>query len=119
MGRDLGFVALREPLTKTWKSRGPITWIDVGEEFYVLTFMKQMDYETILLGGPWLVAGHYLTVQRWSLLFDWEREGSRRVAMQIQLPTLPLSCFNKDFLVEVPCTFGRVMRVDETTFATS
>lgn len=95
MGRDIGFVALQERLTKMWKTKCPITWTDVGKDFYVLRFTNQTDYETVLLGGPWLVARHYLTVQRWSLVFDWEREGSRRIVVWIRLPNLPLSCFNR------------------------
>lgn len=119
MGRDLRFVALHERLTKMWKPQGPITWTDVGKEFYVLRFTNQVDYETVLLGDPWLVAGHYLTVQCWSLIFDQEREGSLRIAVWIRLPSLPLSCFNKDFLAELGSTFGKVLREDETIFATS
>lgn len=52
MGQELGFLALHERLMKMWKAKGLITWNDVRKEFYVLRFANQIDYETVLLGGP-------------------------------------------------------------------
>lgn len=47
---------------------------DIGNAFYVLQFSNPLDYETALLGGPWLISDQYLTVQRWRPHFDWEKE---------------------------------------------
>lgn len=42
---------------------------DVGNDFYVVCFTKEVDYDTALFGGPWLLGDHYLTVQRWYTYF--------------------------------------------------
>lgn len=41
------------------------------------------------------------------------------MALWIRLPIFPLSRFNTDFLMELGNKFGKVLRVDETTFIAS
>ena len=53
----------------------------MGNGFYVLRFTNQVDYERVLLGGPWLVSNQHLTIQLWTLVFDWEHESIKRVVV--------------------------------------
>lgn len=57
--------------------------IDVGNDFYVLRFTNELDYETALFEGPWIVLGHYLTVQKLCPMFKWEIESITRIAASI------------------------------------
>lgn len=63
-----------------------------------------------------MVSNHYLTVQQWNPTVDWEHESVKRVVVWIHITDLPLPCFNKEFSTEVEIYFGRMLRIDETTF---
>lgn len=39
--------------------------VDLEASYYVVRFRSKKNYDHVLLGGPWLVLGHYLTVTKW------------------------------------------------------
>lgn len=52
------------------KPKGQMIITDVGKNYYVIRLVNDEDYEVALYGGPWLIAKHYLTTQRWFPAFD-------------------------------------------------
>lgn len=62
LGRNMGFYFLHEQLMHLWKRKGLTTWIDVGNDFYVLRFTNPIDHGIVLLGDLWMASNHYLTV---------------------------------------------------------
>lgn len=37
---------------------------DLPNDFYLVKFKSQEDYDVALTGGPWVIAGSYLNVMR-------------------------------------------------------
>ncbi|KAK5842393.1 hypothetical protein PVK06_004743 [Gossypium arboreum] len=52
------------------KPSKPFRLMDVENEYYLVRFQDKDDYEMVLAEGPWVVFGHYLTVQRWTVDFN-------------------------------------------------
>lgn len=56
---------LENKLTRDWARKGKIKIIYMPRGFYVVTFSEEEDYQHALYQGPWMIADHYLLVQRW------------------------------------------------------
>uniref|UniRef100_A0A6N2KF13 DUF4283 domain-containing protein n=1 Tax=Salix viminalis TaxID=40686 RepID=A0A6N2KF13_SALVM len=70
MGKPLNYHFLRERL----KLKGPITLIDLENNFFIVKFLLDEDMEYVLTGGPWQIVGQYVTTQRWKPGFDPNKE---------------------------------------------
>lgn len=69
MKHSIGYRALKNRLQLMWAKRGVLNIIDLGQEFYLVTFTNQEDQEIAFLKGPWLIYDHYLTVREWNTNF--------------------------------------------------
>ncbi|MBA0742269.1 hypothetical protein Gogos_015342, partial [Gossypium gossypioides] len=47
--------------------------MDVANGYYLVRFQSRVDYDVELTQGLWIVFGHYLTVQPWTVDFDLSR----------------------------------------------
>lgn len=88
---------------------------NIGNDYYVMRFTKDEDYETTLFGGPWLVSNHYLTIQKWHPTFDAKAKLINNVAVWVRIPQLPIQFFNKKFLAKVGNCLGKTLRMDKNT----
>ncbi|KAJ4839687.1 hypothetical protein Tsubulata_032272 [Turnera subulata] len=59
LGRNVGYMALKNKLQSLWKPTGPYRVIDIENNYFVARFANDMDYENVLLNGPWLPLGRY------------------------------------------------------------
>lgn len=70
IGKKLGQSIIVEQVKYLWKVKGDLFVTDIGNGYLVIRFTNGLDYETTLLGGPWLISYHYLLVQKYSPYFD-------------------------------------------------
>ena len=70
------------------------------------------DYIQALQNGPWMIARHYLVVQRWRLDFDPFNEEFKKLAIWVRVLRLPLEYYNKCFLLKLGNSIGRSLKVD-------
>ncbi|KAI9086815.1 hypothetical protein K1719_031409 [Acacia pycnantha] len=74
-----------------------------------------MDYQNALLSGPWMIYGHYLTVQPWPPSFRTLEHVINHVMRWIRLPKLPARYYHKSIIRSIGSVFGEVIRVDYNT----
>ncbi|KAI9076621.1 hypothetical protein K1719_041386 [Acacia pycnantha] len=74
-----------------------------------------MDYQNALLNGPWVIFGHYLTVQPWSPSFKPHEHVVNQIMGWIRLPRLPARYYHKNIIRSIGSIFGDVIRVDYNT----
>ena len=115
LGKTLGFRFLKARLQKLWVKDGSIEFIDLGNDVFLVKFSDQRDYNFALTEGPWVIADHYLMVQRWYPDFDPYMDEFRRIPVWIRVPGLPIVCYNKHFLWKLGNHFGRTLKVDVHT----
>ena len=65
LGRAVGYHLLTQRMKQIWQLQHSIDVVDVGEGYYLARFTCKADYVHVLLDGPWVILGHYLTVSKW------------------------------------------------------
>ncbi|KAG5146216.1 hypothetical protein JHK84_031759 [Glycine max] len=83
--------------------------------FKLLAFTLAGDYNFALLEGMWMVANHYLILQRWRPLFLMNVEKEKNVAIWIQIQRLPIELYNDVFLNKIGSSLGKFLKVDRLT----
>ncbi|EOY04081.1 Uncharacterized protein TCM_019352 [Theobroma cacao] len=90
LGRPLSYKTFSENILIIWKLADRYNIVDLDENKYLVKFVKQDDYLRALLGGPWLVMGHYLTVYPWTPYYTWETQELTIVATWVRFFGMPL-----------------------------
>ena len=57
-------------LQKLWNLDNDFEFIDMENDYYLIRIFDLKDYNFILQERAWLIANHYLIVQRWKPNFD-------------------------------------------------
>ena len=69
MGKRLSLRFMDSWIMKKWGRKGSVKVLDLTNDFYLVRFAEEEDYNFALFEGPWMIADHYLLVQRWRPLF--------------------------------------------------
>ncbi|KAI9115727.1 hypothetical protein K1719_013396 [Acacia pycnantha] len=96
-------------------TNGQLKLIDLDEECFLVRFKDDMDYQNALLNGPWMIFGHYLTVQPWTPSFKPHEHVINQVVGWIRLPRLPTRYYHKSVIRSIGSVFGEVVKVDYNT----
>ncbi|KAI9086476.1 hypothetical protein K1719_031560 [Acacia pycnantha] len=115
LGRRIGYRHLRTQLQNLWKPIGQLKIIDLADDCYLVRFSEDIDYQNALLSGPWMVFGHYLTVQPWSPSFRSHEHTIHQIIGWVRLPRLPARYYHKSVIRSIGSVFGDVIRVDYNT----
>ncbi|KAH9696710.1 DUF4283 domain-containing protein [Citrus sinensis] len=102
LGCMIGYKALCSRLEILWPNIGGYSVIDLDNGYFLVKFRKEGDADFVLTQGPWLVAGHYLTVQLWSPHFD---------SFQVCLYTITI----KNHIRMLGHVIGKVIKIDYNT----
>ncbi|KAI9086614.1 hypothetical protein K1719_031208 [Acacia pycnantha] len=115
LGRKIGYRQLRSQLQNLWKPTGQMKLIDLDEDCFLVRFQDDLDYQNALLSGPWVLFGHYLTVQPWTPSFTPHNHVINQVMGWIRLPKLPARYYHKSVIRSIGGIFGEVIHVDYNT----
>ncbi|MBA0630553.1 hypothetical protein Godav_002640 [Gossypium davidsonii] len=115
LGRNIGYGVLLNRISSLWKPSQPFRLMDVENGYYLVRFQSRDDYDLALTQGPWIVFGHYLTVQPWTIDFDPLRPFPSVVMAWISFPGLPGFLYRKRILEEIGNLVGQVVKLDIKT----
>ncbi|RYR76112.1 hypothetical protein Ahy_A01g000706 [Arachis hypogaea] len=115
LGKRITFAFMEQRLHRDWKKKGKIHVIDMNRDYFMVHFADEEDYAHALMEGPWMIAGHYLIVQRWRPFFLTRSTEVRKIAAWIRTPNLPIELYNHRFLWRVGSAIGHMLKVDRTT----
>lgn len=101
LGRKIGFRALENRLNQLWVSNGDISIIDLGNDFFLVTFTSEKDRDFALGQGPWLIYDHYLIVREWCPNFQPERASIDKVAVWVRFSGLPTESMIQLFFISL------------------
>jgi hypothetical protein len=93
LGRRIGYKALETRLKQMWVKKGIINIIDLGNDYYLVTFTHDFDHGTALMNGPWFIYDHYLTVKEWSPDFHPQSDTIKKVAVWVRISGLPIEFY--------------------------
>ncbi|MBA0792811.1 hypothetical protein Gohar_017279, partial [Gossypium harknessii] len=113
----IGFKTLFNKVSSLWKQRGQFQLMDLENDFYLVRFQDKDDFDKILMGGPWVIFGHYLTIRPWSLDFSATNKEVDNQIVWIRLLGLSGGYYLKTLLRTIRKAIGSVIKTDEHTNA--
>lgn len=115
LGKKVNYRALENKLNRDWARAGKIKIIDMPRGYYAVQFEKDADYANALCEGPWMVADHYILVQRWRRNFLKRASVEQKVAVWVRIPELSLELYNDVFLKRLGNSLGSMLKIDKLT----
>ncbi|KAH9743054.1 DUF4283 domain-containing protein [Citrus sinensis] len=115
LGRTIGYRTLCTRLNAMWKTTMTYSVIDLENNYFLVRFRSATDAVDALTKGPWIIMGHYLTVQPWTPSFDANTTDIEQVNVWIRLPGLAVHLYNRKVLQKLGELVGTVMRIDSNT----
>ncbi|KAH9783624.1 DUF4283 domain-containing protein [Citrus sinensis] len=115
LGRTIGYRTLCTRLNAMWKTTMTYSVIDLENNYFLVRFRSATDAVDALTKGPWIIMGHYLTVQPWTLSFDANTTDMEQVNVWIRLPGLDVHLYNRKVLQKLGELVGTVIRIDSNT----
>ncbi|XLR48017.1 hypothetical protein S83_032677 [Arachis hypogaea] len=115
LGKRVGLAFLEQRLKRDWVKKGTIHVIDMDRDYFLVHFSDEENYSHALLEGPWMIAGHYLIVQRWRPFFLKSEHHVRKIAVWVRIPNLPIELYNHRFLWRVGSAIGHMLKIDRNT----
>ncbi|KAJ4837450.1 hypothetical protein Tsubulata_015301 [Turnera subulata] len=114
-GRRIGYKALSSRLPRLWQLRNGIRVIDLEHNYYMVKFYSREDNMKVLTGGPWLILGHYLSVETLRPNFNPSTQRVSSVIAWVRIPGLPAEHYHIGVLRLVGNQLGRTVRIDMPT----
>ncbi|KAH9777844.1 DUF4283 domain-containing protein [Citrus sinensis] len=115
LGRTIGYRTLCTRLNAMWKTTMTYSVIDLENNYFLVRFRSDTDVVDALTKGPWIIMGHYLTVQPWTPSFDANTTDMEQVNVWIRLPGLAVHLYNRKVLQKLGELVGSVIRIDSNT----
>lgn len=111
------FTFMFNSLKRKWKPQGPWQLIDLPNDFYIVKFHLHDDMNVALCGGPWILAGQTLVVQKWRPDFDPNVEKINRMAVWVRILGLPVRYFKEFPMTCIGKILGDVVKIDKFTLS--
>lgn len=115
LGRRIEYRHLRSRLQSLWKPSGPFQLTDLKENCFLVRFKNDLDFQHALTGGPWVIFGHYLSVQAWTPSFKPREHTISEIVAWIRLPQLPARYYSKRIIRSIGNVVGDVIHIDYNT----
>lgn len=112
LSRSIGYNALWNKIYALWKPKMRFQLMDIDNGYFLAKFEPEMDYSSVVAQGPWVVFGHYLTVQPWSPDFSTMHTYSQSVVAWIHIPGLSGALYKRSLLMEIGSLVGKVVKID-------
>ncbi|XP_026419398.1 uncharacterized protein LOC113315319 [Papaver somniferum] len=108
------FVAAEESLRKQWKTSGNYQLIPLRKGFFIITLANEVDMKYIW-NGFWKVESQILKLRFWEPNFNPAAQKTTTAFVWINFPGLGIEYWKEKNLMSLGDTFGRAIKVDETT----
>lgn len=115
LGRFIRQDVLYTKICSLWKPSGGIKLTELEGGCYMVKLDNEGDYQNAMLGGPWVVLGHYLIVHPWDPCISPTNLEIKRVYGWVRLPGLPYHCYHKSVLRAIGEVIGKVLKIDYNT----
>ncbi|CAN1241129.1 hypothetical protein LINPERPRIM_LOCUS4828 [Linum perenne] len=112
--RSFSFPTVKRRLEFLWAKVGRIQVSDMANSFFLVRFSDNVDYRRAAFDGPWKLYDYYISVSRWSPLFN-ENEPIQKLLTWVRLPRLPIHYFNHLAVSRIGNYIGKTVRLDLAT----
>ncbi|XP_039014800.1 uncharacterized protein LOC120144916 [Hibiscus syriacus] len=110
-----GDVSRLAKLNDLWKPSQPFQLMDIGNDYFLVTFRTQSYFLNAISDYPWTIFGNYLTVKPWSTDFSTAHLFPRKIIAWIRLLGLPVTLYKRNIIKKIGECIGRVVCIDYQT----
>ncbi|PNY06441.1 hypothetical protein L195_g002907 [Trifolium pratense] len=119
LGKNIGFVTMRDRLRAVWKLTSDIDMLDIGHGFFMVKFDLEADREKVINGGPWMIFDHYVAIRPWTTDFIASQVKINKTLVWIRFPNLGMEYYDESLLLALATAVGRPIKVDIRTLDAS
>ncbi|KAI9126719.1 hypothetical protein K1719_002315 [Acacia pycnantha] len=103
-------------MERMWAAKGPLRVTPLSNGYFLVSFSSTEDRDHALQEGPWMIADHYVLVQRWRPNFNpWKVDHQKRVAVWVRIPDLPHELYNVESIRRIGNMIRKTLKIDRTT----
>ncbi|XP_026378842.1 uncharacterized protein LOC113273316 [Papaver somniferum] len=110
----LKFSLAESVLRKQWKRKGSIQLIPIGKGFFIIKLDNEDDMK-LIYEGHWEVENQILSLRYWEKDFRPEFQKNSCAYVWVTFPGLSIDYWKESILMAIGKSFGRPIRIDETT----
>ena len=100
-GKSVGYSYLTFKINTLWKPNARMDYVNLGQDFFLIRFSDNSDYDKVLRGGPWFIGEHFLAIKPWESYFKASKATFSVVAVWICFPELPIEFYDSSVLREI------------------
>lgn len=115
LGGNVNLKTSKAKTQKEWVKMGSVCIIDLPQDFFLVQFFAIEDYRHTLFKGPWLIANHYIIIQRSRPFFTLMNNTIRKIDVWVCIPGLPIELYNEQFIWHVGSKIGSMLKIDNMT----
>lgn len=115
IGRSISYRVLSNRIETLWGLTSDYKIVDLDNNYFLLKLASQNYYNRVLMGGPWMMYGHYLVVQPWSREFTTKESHPSKIVSWIRLLGLHYRYYTKGLVRALASIIGNVVKVDYNT----
>ena len=119
LGKEIGFLAMRDRLKKLWKPLAGFDILDIGFGYYLVKFDAEEDQAKVMDGGPLMLFDHYLSVQTWSREFISSSAKIDKTLVWVGFPCLNVAYYDEEVLMALASGIGSSIKIDFNTLKVS
>ncbi|KAL4333564.1 hypothetical protein GQ457_07G033850 [Hibiscus cannabinus] len=98
-----------------WQPSQAFKLMDIENDYFLVTFRSRSDYLHVLIDGPWLVFGHYVSVESWTEDFSTAQPYPGNIIAWIRLPGLPVTLYKRSLITALGECIASVLKLDYQT----
>ncbi|XP_058742270.1 uncharacterized protein LOC131614729 [Vicia villosa] len=117
LGRRIGYKALENRLNQLWARNGCLSIVDLGQEYYLVTFTNKEDQYSALIDGAWLIYDHYLSMREWKPNFCPASDAIEQVAVWVHVSGMPIEYYDARVLTFIGNRIGVTVKVYRKTLS--
>lgn len=91
--------------------KGHWSLIDIDKYYYIVIFDLKEVCTYVLCGGPWIITGHYLAIQKWKPYFHAAEEHITKLTVRVRVSGLHVEWFDHQVMHHVGKLLGTTHRV--------
>ncbi|KAH9745834.1 DUF4283 domain-containing protein [Citrus sinensis] len=115
LGRNIGYKVLYNRLKVMWHMIPDFSVIDLENNYFLIRLNSPEDAIYALTEGPWVIFGHYLTVQPWRPSFDSTITEIASAVVWVRLPGMVFHLYDKRALRKIGQLVGNFIKIDYHT----
>lgn len=89
--------------------------IAITDDYFLVRFAMEDDYNYVKYGGPCMVLEHYLIVKEWRSNFNPSTDKTENMLVWIRFLDLPIEYYGEEYLMKIGEKVGMPIKVDYAT----